>query len=215
VRRYDLAAVVSNAPQELRARRRDLERHHRILERLSGAGAVLPMPFGMLASCDVLVRRELESGAERYRGLLAHVDGRIELNVKVVHRERTILRDLLLQCPPLRKLNEALSARGGGSYEDRVVFGKRIATATADRRAHEAARVLSELQPHAVQVRLGPAVDGCLLNASFLVPAAGRQRFEHALSRARQALTKFAEVRIHGPLPSYSFAAMDHAGNWQ
>ena len=42
----DLAAVVSEAPESLRARRRDLETHHRILQRLGTAGTVLPMRFG-------------------------------------------------------------------------------------------------------------------------------------------------------------------------
>ena len=214
LRRNDLAAVVSDAPAEVRAKRRDLERHHGVLAALAALGPVVPMRFGVLASDDAAVLCELESAAGRFRELLARVQDRIELNVKAAHRESAVLRDLLLQHPTLRDRHEALRASGGGRYEERVAFGERIAEAMADRRARDADRVLAALRPHAVQVRLAPAADGCFVNASFLVPAARRQEFEDSLSHVRQAFSTLGDVRMQGPLPPYSFVTLDEEHEW-
>ena len=95
----DLAAVVSDAPANLRAKRRDLETHEGVLEGLCAAGTVLPMRFGLVAADDDAVIAELATGAPRYRELLARLDGKAELNVKAAHEEVGLLRDVLRQRP--------------------------------------------------------------------------------------------------------------------
>jgi Gas vesicle synthesis protein GvpL/GvpF len=62
-------------------------------------------------------------------------------------------------------------------------------------------------------VRLGPPVDGCFVNVSFLLGATERSGFEASLSRLRQELSELAEVRLYGPLPPYSFLASAEAGD--
>src|SRR5262245_41529027 len=64
----DPPAVVSDAPEALRARRRDIERHHRILQALGTGGTVLPMRFGIVAPDDEAVEAELQMEAQHYRG---------------------------------------------------------------------------------------------------------------------------------------------------
>jgi hypothetical protein len=213
VRHHDLAAVVSDAPAGLRAKRRDLEIHHRVLETLSERGPVLPMRFGVLAPDDAAVQSTLGSEADHYRELLARVEGKLELNVKAVHREEPVLRDLLLENPTLRDRHEAMQASGGGSYEDKVEFGERVATAMEARRARDAERVLASLRSHASLVQLAPSASGCFVNASFLVDAAARQEFETSLARLQDELVEFADVRVYGPLPPYSFVAVDSTGS--
>jgi hypothetical protein len=200
-----LVAVVSDAPENLRAKRRDLETHERVLEALCGAGTVLPMRFGMVAADDDAVRRELTSGAQRYTELLARLDGHVEVNVKATHREDAVLRDLLAQHPELRERNEALRAAGGGSHQEKAAFGETVAAAVADRRRGDAERTVARLRPHASQLRPGPPVDGCFVNASFLVATRGLADFEAAASRLRGEMSAYADLSVYGPLPPYSF----------
>lgn len=207
VRANGLAAIVSDAPEDLRPKRRDLEAHEWIMEKLCDAGTVLPMRFGTVAPDDTAVEAELRSQAETYAGLLAALDGKVELNVKAVHREADVLRDLLMQDRALREWNERLQAAGGGTPEARIEFGEEVAAALEDRRTRDAERVLSELRPHAAQLSLGPAADGCFMNASFLVSDAGRPEFAAAAERAREALAAVADLNVYGPLPPYSFVA--------
>jgi Gas vesicle synthesis protein GvpL/GvpF/Gas vesicle synthesis protein GvpO len=61
VRHDGLVAVVSDAPEGLRAKRRDLEAHEQVLESLGDAGPVLPMRFGSVAADDTAVEAELRA----------------------------------------------------------------------------------------------------------------------------------------------------------
>jgi Gas vesicle synthesis protein GvpL/GvpF len=208
VRHDDLSAVVSDAPPGLRAKRRDLDAHARVLEALSAAGTVLPMRFGTVAADDEAVEAQLAAEAARYSGLLSRLDGCVEINVKAFHREDEVLRELLREHRELREANAALRAAGGGSHQDKVAFGERIAAALEDRRAQDARRVVAALRPHASEVNLGPPVDGCFANASFLVGSGERKAFEGSLSRLRQELSALVDLRRYGPLPPYSFVAV-------
>jgi hypothetical protein len=207
VREGDLNAVVSDAPPDLRPKRRDLTTHETVLERLCAAGTVLPMRFGMVAPDDGAVRAELQSGARRYAELLSRIEGHVELNVKGVHREDALLRDLLLGNHELLERNQALRAVDGGSHQDKVAFGERVATVMEDRRSRDAERAMAQLRPHASQMRLGPPVDGCFVNVSFLVASRALGEFQAAVLRLREALIGYANVEVYGPLPPYSFVS--------
>jgi hypothetical protein len=213
VRQDGLAAVVSDAPENLRAKRRDVEAHERVLDTLLAAGTVLPMRFGTVAADDDAVKAELASGAKRYTRLLKRLGGKVEVNVKAVYREEAVLRELLLGDRELRTRREALQAADGGSHQDKVAFGQRVSAALDARRSQDADRVVTELRPRASAVKLGPPVDGCFVNVSFLLGATEREGFEASLSRLRQELSELAEVRLYGPLPPYSFLAPAEAGD--
>jgi hypothetical protein len=198
--------VVSDAPETLRARRRDLESHHRILQALGAGGTVLPMRFGVVAPDDVSIGAELQVEADHYRGLLTRLAGKVELNVKAAHRQDAILRVLLLEDETLRERNDALRARGGGSYADRVRFGEQLAAVLADRRGQDARQVVTRLEPHACETCLGAEAGG-FVNVSFLVDAAARQAFEVAFTALQSEMSEVAHARVFGPLPPYSFVS--------
>ncbi|MCK8679541.1 MULTISPECIES: GvpL/GvpF family gas vesicle protein [Streptomyces] len=81
-----LDAVVSDAPEELRAGRRDVRAHQDVLDRLSDHGGVLPLRFGTLAPDDEAVRRTLQERAPGYRERLAALDGCAEYHLRASHR---------------------------------------------------------------------------------------------------------------------------------
>jgi hypothetical protein len=213
VRQNGLTAVVSDAPERLRAKRRDVEAHERVLETLFAAGTVLPMRFGTVAADDDTVEAELASGANRYAELLSRLEGKVEVNIKAIHREDAVLRELLLGSQELRNRSEALRASGGGSHQDKVELGEQLSAALDDRRSQDAEQLVAELRPHASAVKLGPPVDGCVVNVSFLLGATEREDFELALARLRQERSELMEVRLYGPLPPYSFLASGDAGD--
>lgn len=114
------------------------------------------MRFGSLSESDEAVRAVLAERAGHYRERLAALDGRAEYNVKGAHREEEVLRRILAEEPEIRALNDARRAAGGGSYQDRLQFGERVARAVREREVRDARGVRERLGPLAEAQHDGP-----------------------------------------------------------
>jgi len=56
-----------------------------------------------------------------------------------------------------------------------------------------------------MQDRHAPPVEGCFVNVSFLIPAAAQGDFDAVVARLRTAMDRYADLRVSGELPPYSF----------
>ncbi|MFK4146544.1 GvpL/GvpF family gas vesicle protein [Streptomyces sp. NPDC004065] len=200
----ELAAVVSDAPEGLRPKRKDLLAHQNVLSEAGAGGCVLPMRFGSVAPDDDAVTRVLGERAEHYLERLRALDGKVEYNVKGSHVEEAVLHLVMSGNPEIRAQAEANRRAGGGSYDDKIRLGEMVAAAVQAREAGDAAEVLRALQPAAAAVSEGPESTGWLVNASFLVDRGSAEEFLTAVEQARKDLPHL-ELRVNGPLPPYSF----------
>lgn len=204
IRQGELAAIVSDAPETLEPKRRDLLAHQHVLDEAGTAGAVLPMRFGGLSTDDETVAGVLSDNAEHFSERLKALDGRAEYNVKAAHDQDGVLRRVLADDPELRHLSEANRAAGGGSHQQQVRLGEAIASAVRAREAVDADTVLQALGPAAEDVRSGPQSSGWLANYSFLLEHAESAHFLQAVEDLRLAQPHL-DLRVNGPLPPYSF----------
>ncbi|MEU0194224.1 GvpL/GvpF family gas vesicle protein [Streptomyces afghaniensis] len=204
LREGDLAAVVSEAPEGLRPKRKDLLAHQNVLSEAGAAGCVLPMRFGSVAPDDNSITGVLAERAEHYKERLRALDGRVEYNVKANHVEEAVLHQVMAESPDIRGLAEANRQAGGGSYDDKIRLGEMVAAAVKAREAEDAAALQRVLEPAAEAVSTGPESTGWLANVSFLVDRESAENFLAAVEEARKELPHL-EVRINGPLPPYSF----------
>jgi hypothetical protein len=200
----DLAAVVSDAPEGLRPKRRELLAHQNVLAEAGAGGCVLPMRFGSVAPEDSAVTGVLAERAEHYKERLRALDGKVEYNVKATHIEEAVLHHVMAGSPELRSLAEANRKAGGGSYEQKLQLGEMVAAAVKAQEAEDAGVVQQALEPLAAAVGLGPESTGWLANVSFLVARDSAARFAEAVDELRQAHPHL-DVRLNGPLPPYSF----------
>ncbi|MER6978487.1 GvpL/GvpF family gas vesicle protein [Streptomyces carpinensis] len=200
----ELAAVVSDAPEELRPKRRDLLAHQNVLSEIGAAGCVLPMRFGSVAPDDDTVTSVLGERAEHYLERLRALDGKVEYNVKGSHVEEAVLHRVMAENPDIRAQAEANRQAGGGSYDDKLRLGEMVANAVKAREAEDGAQVIRALQPGAAAISEGPQSTGWLVNASFLVDRDASAQFVDAVEKARQEMPHL-ELRVNGPLPPYSF----------
>ncbi|MGW8885880.1 GvpL/GvpF family gas vesicle protein [Streptomyces sp. NPDC055749] len=201
-----LDAVISDAPPQLRARRRDLLAHQELLMRLTVEGPVLPMRFGMVAPDEETVLEHLAAAESEHSATLDQLAGRIEINVKALPAQNA-LPALVAEEKNVRQLRDA--ARRHPGYEASLRLGEAIAAALTRRAAVAGQRILRELTPRARAVAAGPQVSGCALNMSFLVDHGDADSF---LTRARnfaEANREHVELRLAGPLPCYSFVSSE------
>ncbi|MFR0356152.1 GvpL/GvpF family gas vesicle protein [Streptomyces sediminimaris] len=206
----DLAAVVSDAPEGLRPKRRDLLAHQNVLAEAGAAAVVLPMRFGSLAADDDSVTGALADRAGHYKERLRALDGKVEYNIKATHQEEAVLHRVMAENAEVRSMAEANRQAGGGSYDDRLRLGEMVVAAVKAREVEDAAELRRTLEPVVSDVSVGPESSGWLANLSFLVERDTAERFLGAVEELRKAHPHI-ELRVNGPLPPYSFVEPDSA----
>ncbi|KUN61255.1 gas vesicle protein [Streptomyces canus] len=200
----DLAAIVSDAPEGLRPKRRDLLAHQNVLSEAGAGGCILPMRFGSVAPDDGTVTGVLAERQEHYKERLRTLDGKVEYNVKATHDEEAVLHRVMSDNPEVRAEAEANRRAGGGSYDERLRLGEMVVAAVKAREAEDAGEVQRALEPVADAISVGPESSGWLANVSFLVERDAAASFLEAVDQLRKDHPHL-DLRVNGPLPPYSF----------
>ncbi|MEU1534143.1 GvpL/GvpF family gas vesicle protein [Streptomyces fagopyri] len=199
-----LCAVISDTPENLRARRRDVLAHQEVQEQLMADGAVLPLRFGMTAEDDEAVRAALEGRAAEYEERLRVLDGTTEYNLKCSWQEEALLRRILLDSDEARGLNAAIRD-GSGTPQTPLALGELVAREAGMRQEALAKGIVEALHPYVCDESFSAPGGQDFLSVSFLVPADKEKMFlATGISLANQ-LGADCEVRLRGPLPPYSF----------
>ncbi|MDW4903867.1 GvpL/GvpF family gas vesicle protein [Streptomyces sp. ADMS] len=204
VRAARVAAVVSEAPAQLRAKRRDLMAHQKVLLMLGAAGAVLPLRFGTLAPDDDAVRCALADQESLFTERLRDVGDRVEFNVKALQDEDTALRDVLRDSAEARRLS-ALTRDGAGSHDDQLALGTVVAAGVEALQARHAQDIARRLEPLAYRTAGGDPTGEVFLNLSLLIERGQADAFAASVGRIAESLGHGLELRVTGPLPPYSF----------
>ncbi|PWI42934.1 GvpL/GvpF family gas vesicle protein [Streptomyces sp. ICBB 8177] len=200
----NLRAVVSDAPAQLRAKRRDLAAHQGVLERLLEDGAVLPMRFGLVGADDEQVVSVLEANATAYAERLGEVDGRVEYNLKVSRDEDDMLREIVEDSQDVRRLNE-LTRANPTAQDQKVALGELLAKEVRAREEQEAKDVVDRLSGAADRHAVADPVESAFLNVSFLVKREDAPAFSRAVTEEANRRGDAYTFRLRGPLPPYSF----------
>jgi hypothetical protein len=204
-----VAAVVGAAPPRLRAKRRDLAAHHRVLTALAEQGTVLPMRFGVVAPDDEALRGQLREEADHYLSALREVAGAAEYNVKLLTDEDAVVRRVADTDPAVIRERDAADT----GYEGRVRLGQAVAAAVEAALRADADRLVTTLTPLARRTAPAPPTAGSALNTSFLVTDEQLEPFRVAVDELARELRSDGEVRCTGPLPPYSFVPDDEGGD--
>jgi hypothetical protein len=204
VKEGGLAAVVSDAPEGLRPKRKDLLAHQNILAETGAGGPVLPMRFCSVAPDDAAVAGVLAERTDHYKERLEALAGKVEYNVKASHDEEAVLHRVMAENPEIRAITEANRQAGGGTYEQRLRLGEMVVAAVKTREAEDAVEIQHTLEPVADAVSVGPESTGWLANVSFLVERESAEVFLNAVEQVRKGHPHL-ELRVNGPLPPYSF----------
>ncbi|MGW5680113.1 GvpL/GvpF family gas vesicle protein, partial [Streptomyces sp. NPDC003860] len=179
-----LSAVVSDASEELRPKRRDLTAHQDVQDRLMRDGTVLPFRFGLTAADDDAVRTALTDNADTYRERLKALEGCAEYHMKVSQDEDALLRGILADSEPARRMTNAI--RDGSAGPDMpLALGELVAQEVETRQQALAAGVMEALRPYArAEVSYTRGAE-YFLGASFLI---GDDEEEERFLTAQQSL---------------------------
>ncbi|WP_406213032.1 GvpL/GvpF family gas vesicle protein [Streptomyces decoyicus] len=204
VQSKELSAVVSDAPEELRPKRRDLAAHQAVQERLMADGTVLPLQFGFTTTDDEAVRAVLKERAEEFTERLEALEGCAEYHLKAAQDEDAMLRQILQESDEARSLNDQIKS-GTGSPDLPMALGELVAQEVEARQQQLASVVLDALRGFAREESGSQTTGNDFLSVSFLVERDTEKSFLAAEQDLAKELGEDFDLRLLGPLPAYSF----------
>jgi hypothetical protein len=212
-----LAALTSDVDEGFSvAGREELLAHMSVLEEAMGwASAVLPVRFGVVLPDADAVRNELlGTHREQLEALLEEMTGKVEVNLKGIHEEDTILREVLAESPEAAALREAIQGKPEeATYYERIRLGELISQGLEAKRDETGPAIVERLSPFAVAVQLGDVVhERMALNASFLIERDELERFDSEVDRWAEEQGGRVRLKYTGPLPPHSFVELEVGG---
>jgi hypothetical protein len=206
------AALVSDVPAgELEVGRHALMAHSQVLEDALRNGAVLPMRFGVVfPDADSVRQRLLEPHRDALLTQLAELEDKVELHVRAVFHEQTLMGEIVNEDAQIRSLRETLHGQDeDATYYERIRLGGLVAEAVERKCRAEGDEILSVLEPLALATQIGELdSERVALNASFLVERNEMPAFDEAVDKVGRARDGRMRLKYTGPLPAYSFVEL-------
>src|SRR4051794_4913539 len=213
VERDALVALVSDAPRvPVKASRRNLMAHSRVLQSVIGERCVLPMRFGVVMPDRAAVEEELPAHNAEWLGAQLHVfETYIELDVRALCQEEELLRAVVRERPQLAELRESLRGRPGpATYYERIRLGELVAGAVAEKREETAGWVAGALGRLAAATKVAePLHEQMLANVAFLVDRERVPEFDASVEALDRELGEEIRLRYTGPLPPHNFVDVE------
>jgi len=207
----DLAALVREI-DHTPGTREDLEDHRRVLGEAIERGIVIPMRFGMVMDdADAVREHLLIPHHDQLARLLHDLDGQVQMTVRAYYAEDALVSAAIAGDEEIARRTAELDGLPEiASEPQRAALGELIAAAVDARRAHDHDILAERLRPLATDIRIEETSnDRIALDAQLLVARERRAELDAAIAELGNALEGYLALRYLGPLPPFSFAALE------
>jgi hypothetical protein len=208
----NLAALVSELNDlTLQLGREEMTKHVEVLDKAQENGTVLPMRFGVVMDGEPAIKEHLlEAHREELEQQLTELTGKVELRVRAVYEEQTLLREIVSENAEIAKFRQSLQGKpDDATYYARIRLGELVAEAIQRKREADAAAILDPLEPLAHVTNIGePPNERVAVTASFLVDEKRMPEFDKAVDGIGRAQANRMKIKYTGPLPPHSFVTL-------
>jgi len=190
--------------------------HEMVIEQAMTHGTVLPVKFSTVAKSEDAIREKvLRDHGEELSRLLAEMDGKVELGLKVFWNNERVYADIVEHNSPIRHLRDQLAARpASATHYERIRLGRMVEEALGNRRQADADYIVDRLAPLAVETCRNTVFgETMILNGAFLVESARELDFDAAVQCLDEELAGLITIKYVGPLPPFSFVDLVIAWN--
>jgi hypothetical protein len=212
----DIVALTSPvASANVRAKRRDLLNHSKVLATALERGTVLPLRFGVVFESEgALVERFLRPRHDELSALLRRFEGCVELTVRADYEEHAILAEIVQEDTRIAQLREATrDGSPAATYPLKVELGERVAAALQKRTARDRKTLLDRLRRLSVDVEIDQEpIEHRVLRASFLVERAKVTAFDDVMNELAREHAGRVRFKYVGPLAPHSFVDVGTPG---
>ena len=207
----ELAALVSPiARSRVRPERRNLGIHNALLKRAMQDGSILPVAFGVIASDEAALRVALRKNRTELLSQLARVDGKIEMGLRVVWDVPNLFEYFVNTRAELRTARDALSDPQNGSRAEMIELGRLFTELLDEERDRHFDRIAQVLERHGFISKRNPVRNEReVLNLACLIPRAGQDDFERAVTEAAAAFDNHFTFDFNGPWAPHNFVELN------
>ena len=210
----DLAAVVSDSGtvKEYRMNKENATRHEAVIGAVLKEFTVLPVGFGCVTGGPEQLREKVLKGHfDELEQLLDQMDGKVELALKAIWKDKRIIRQEILKTDPRiqRRLNKIIGA-GKMDLSQVIVssteLGSRLISTIEKIKERQTRILLETLEEKAVDTRLKKVYSPLMIfNAAFLVNRPREEEFDKAVGELDERYGSDVKFIYTGPLAPYSF----------
>lgn len=201
-----LAAAVTELPDDYAADEADARAHLNVLIALLEDGPVVPLRMGTVAPTQAAVRADvLDSMRSDMQRRLDALDGLVELHVDADDDESETIAAVVGAA--------GLRVPAHADLDTKLELGQQVAELVVEHRQQIAEEILTELRPFAVRDaprKVGVGPEDPVLRWAFLVKRGEIQDFDEAVVAVRSHHPTVS-VRFVGPLPPAHFIDWDQA----
>lgn len=207
-----IGAIVSDVSnKKVRPERRHIGAHQQVLKRLMEESTVLPVSFGIIADGYKAIRKILSRYQEVLLIQLEHVNGKVEMGLRVTcdvlnifeyfvntHRELRVARDRLL-----------------GSYreptqENKIEIGRMFDRILNEDREAYTEKVEKILSRYCFEIKRSRCRNEReIMNLACLVSREGQREFEHGVVETARLFDNNFAFDYNGPWAPHNFVEID------
>jgi Gas vesicle synthesis protein GvpL/GvpF len=199
----DLAAPVTDIPEDAELGESDARAHLDVLIRLLEGGTVLPVRLGTVVETEGAACRDfIEPVADDFRAQLERFDGTVEVHLSVFDQEEEQLREVVSRDSELARMSEQART---GSLDEKIRVGELVAERLAAVRSELADQILRRLTPLSIAQAPRNGDEQAVLRWAFLLRRENLPAFDSMVDELRAEHQTVADLVTAGPLPPFSF----------
>jgi hypothetical protein len=166
-----------------------------------------------MKDADEVKARLLESNASELQSELRRLKDKVELRIRAVYDQPTLLREIIAGDSEIAQLRKALQGvPKDATYYEQIRLGELVSQAIERKREADAHGFVDVLGPVAEDIDVSDVShERVALNASFLVDRKRVPEFDAELERIAKAQADRLRVKYTGPLPPHSFVELQTA----
>jgi hypothetical protein len=205
-----VAAVVSAVSPPVRAGKKEMQTHAKVLQSVLERGPVLPMRFGMVMPAEGVAQELLEPFEEDLVEQLNELAGTIEVHLRATYEEEALMSEVVKADSQIAALRSRLRGQSpDATYYAQIDLGQRVAQGVEAAAARDRDEILRALEPLSVAVSVGePQHERVACDAAFLLDRAALDNFDRAVDELGRRGDGRLRFSYSGPHPPYSFVEL-------
>ena len=206
-----LAIVFSNVEleegEEMQATRKNLLNHQKVIERVMEAHNILPFAFGMVVDDEDALKSAIDEKYEFFQEKLKQIEGKIELNLKGVWNDMSMVYESITNNnEEIKALKAKLQGQEKPDQADLIELGKMVEYGLTLEKERMSDRIIDTLADNYESYRLNKNIaENMFCNLAFMIDASREKEFDEAINEIGETMKENTTFKYVGPLPPYNF----------